>query len=76
MDTHRNRLSEHHLKLLIKEFVRIRLKVRKYRIVSAEDYGNHWRVKIVHSNDDADLPPIGHMFAIDHHGSLIWERAC
>ena len=76
MGTHSNRLSNLRLKLLVMGFVQIRLKVRNYRIVSVEDYGNHWRVKIVYSNSDEEHLSSSHVFAINHQGRLIGERAC
>ncbi len=70
------RLSELHLRLLIKGFVQLRLGIRDYRIVATEDYGNHWKVKIKYREDETPSWPLKHLFAINYDGSLIWDKSC
>ena len=76
MDGCTRKLSEMRLKYLINEYVRFHLRVKRYRIVSVEDFGNHWRVKVVYNSNDDEKPQSNHFFAINYHGSLIWQRAC
>lgn len=71
MQRERTRLSELHLRLLVKGFVELRLRAKEFRIVGSENYGDHWRVRIRYRKDSMSH---GHEFAINHEGRLIWER--
>lgn len=72
-----NPMSELRLRLLVKEFARIRLRQRHYRVVGAEDFGTHWRVMIEYNvMQDGENLAQRHLFAINEYGMLIWERSC
>lgn len=69
-------LSEVQLRLLVQGFVRLRLKTNEYRIVSTENFGNHWRVLVKCRDDLTEAWSYKHLFAISHYGRLVWDRPC
>ena len=69
-------LSELQLRLVVKELVRIYLKTNEYRIVSTENFGNHWMVLVKCRDDLAEGWSYKHLFAISQDGRLAWDRAC
>ena len=71
-----SKLSELHLRLLVGGYVQLMFKTNDYRVVSAESFGNHWKVLVTYRDDSAAECSRKHLLAIVHDGRLIWEQAC
>ena len=62
--------------MIVGGHVKLLLKTKEYRIVSIEDFGDHWKVLVKCRVDSTADWSYRHLLAIGHDGRLIWDQVC
>jgi len=69
-------MSDLHLRMMVRGYVRLVLKTKDYRIVSTEDFGDHWKVLVKCRDDSRAESSCRHLVAIGYDGRLIGDLVC